>query len=602
MGTGGDLDTGGSAGSGGTQGNVAGLSGSGGGGGSDATAGTGGTGKAPPIIVPDGGTPPECETTTCAALEFACGYLVDECGTMINCEDEGLKCGPLEICQGGVGKPTECVSGIGGEPCGLCSGVKDCSEAAQPTRLSGRVVTPGRDDANVQNQVGVPNAFVYILRDNDATKLPAIGAGIPSGGTSCDRCEDQDLGPVLAGAVTDATGHYTLEGNIPVGMEFVLVVKAGRFRRAVPYTLPESAACTTTELPAALPANPTRLPRSMNDGVAVNIPRIAVSTGEVDAMECVLEKMGIAHEEFANPGDAGEAAARIHLYRGRASGMSSMGTGARIDDATPLDTALYTDGARLQSYDIVLADCEGSGYDANGAERTANGANVLEYVNRGGRLFASHLSFTWLEDNGTQTYDPAMELTTGLGPAATWRPTVDSMTMEGTGTISVGRPLASPRIQSFADWMVGESVTTAPDYTFMINEPRSQNATIGASSEEFVYLASNERIQQFSFNTPYAAPAEAACGRVAYSGFHVSLGNTNMAIFPAHCTATPDLTPQEKVLLYMLFDLSACVGDPPIPPECTPTTCEELGAECGFTGDGCGKVLDCGPCSVPPPR
>jgi hypothetical protein len=108
------------------------------------------------------------------------------------------------------------------------------------------------------------------------------------------------------------------------------------------------------------------------------------------------------------------------------------------------------------------------------------------------------------------------------------------------------------------------------------------------------------RTQQFSFNTPYGAPAEAICGRVAYSGFHVTIGDTENAIFPAHCTG--DLTPQEKVLLYMIFDLAACVGEVPPPPDCTPNTCEGLGAECGFTGDGCGGVLDCGPCPIPPPK
>jgi hypothetical protein len=46
----------------------------------------------------------------------------------------------------------------------------------------------------------------------------------------------------------------------------------------------------------------------------------------------------------------------------------------------------------------------------------------------------------------------------------------------------------------------------------------------------------------------------------------------------------------------MLFDLGACVGDPPVPPECDPIGCADLDAECGFIGDGCGQTVDCGPC------
>jgi hypothetical protein len=197
-------------------------------------------------------------------------------------------------------------------------------------------------------------------------------------------------------------------------------------------------------------------------------------------------------------------------------------------------------------------------------------------------------------------YDAANPAATGLGPAATWN-TRSDMSAAGTGVISVGRPGASPRIQNFADWMVREAVTMAPGYDFAITDPRSQADALGPTSEEFVYRSDSteQGVQQFSFNTPYGAPADAACGRVAYSGFHVAAetGGTDFAeaIFPAHCTG--DLTAQEKVLLYMLFDLGACIGEPPPPPPCEEQECGE--DKCGFASDGCGGVIDCGPCRPP---
>src|SRR5690606_14395612 len=120
-----------------------------------------------------------------------------------------------------------------------------------------------------------------------------------------------------------------------VNTPFLLVVKVGKFRRAVSYTLPSSAACETT----AIPHLSTRLPRSRSDGDGAHLPRIAVSTGQIDAMECVFEKMGIAHSEFAKPGTNGNAAERIHLYRGGPS--AGQRRGARIDGNTPFDGALY---------------------------------------------------------------------------------------------------------------------------------------------------------------------------------------------------------------------------------------------------------------------
>jgi hypothetical protein len=574
----------------------------------------------------------ECKPTTCAEQGYGCGAIVDECGNQTNCADEGLTCGPLQACVGGVDAPAQC-TGDSSE-CELCGAVPDCSAPGQTlTALTGRVVTPGRTDDNVANQLGVPNAFVYIVRNKGIGDLPAFTSGVPAGGTSCDRCEEQDLGPVLVGTVTDATGAFKLEGNVPVGDEFTLVVKAGRFRRAVAYTLPMEAACQTTALPTAPPANPTRLPRNMMDGLAVNIPRIAVSTGSIDAMECVLEKMGISHEEFGNPGTAGDAAPRVHIYQGRSNQDVTRGDGVRIDASTPLEDVLYGDPARLMSYDIVLADCEGQEADSDRGtgmgmmgqpdagtgtggpqdqyqERDEFGGNVIDYVNRGGRMFMSHLRYTWLYRNGMQAYDAANPFGTGLDAAATWEFGQKIGITEGNGVVSLTRPQASPRIQAFADWMSNEMVATAPTYDFTIAEPRSQCDGLGMSSEEFVYTNSltendmatvGDKIQQFSFNTPYAAPDDAICGRIAYSGFHVSVGMTNGATFPSVC-GTTDLTKQEKVLLYMLFDLSACVGDTPPPPVCVPTTCVELGQECGFTSDGCGKPLDCGPCPVKGPR
>jgi hypothetical protein len=639
------------------EGLVGGATSAGGTGGAAAMGGdmstTGGTssgaGGTTLISVMDGTTDPKdmCPPTTCKEQGIGCGKVVDKCGNVIDCADEGLTCGPLEVCSGGVDMPAQCKTS-GDTPCELCSAVKDCSSAPQKTALKGRVVTPGRDDQNTKNQVGVPNAFVYILRNDDADDLPAISSGIPDGGTSCDRCEDQDLGPVLVSTSTDAKGEFTLEGNVPVGKEFLLVVKAGRFRRAVKYTIPDGSECTTTTLPTALPDNPTRLPRDMKDGLAVNIPRIAVTTGGIDAMECVLEKMGIAHSEFGNPGDDGSAAPRVHLYRGRTP--SGGGDGASIDANTPLENVIYGDPKRITSYDMLLADCEGQDADTNLDERDEWGPNVVDYVDRGGRMFVSHLRYSWLTGNGT------------LDGAATWDTNQHSDYNTGAGIVAIGRPQASPRIQNFADWMANEGVAMPPTYGFSITEPRSQEKTLGASSEEFVLTTSivrgnntmttlmGDQTQQFSFNTPYGAADDAVCGRVAYSGFHVAaetsdsggtmgmggaggmgsgaagMGNAagmtggagrggggfpppggggispspfEDATFPQHCTAAGDLTAQEKVLLYMLFDLNACVGMTPPPPACVPATCDSLMLTCGFSGDGCGNVLDCGPCPLP---
>ncbi len=173
---------GGSTATGGSDGNTAGSAGL-----RSNTAGA-------PLIDTDGGT---CTKKTCADLGWACGYSVDKCGNVTDCTAEGLACANNEVCIGGVnGQPTKCVAG-GGQACELCNAIPDCSKAGSVTHLTGRVVTPGRDDSNVANQVGVPNAIVYILQTDKVADLPAISSGIPSGGTSCDRWRGSRLRPGL---------------------------------------------------------------------------------------------------------------------------------------------------------------------------------------------------------------------------------------------------------------------------------------------------------------------------------------------------------------------------------------------------------------------
>lgn len=565
--------------------------------------------------------PPPCEptATSCAALGWQCGTALDNCGNQYSCAAEGRSCNPLETCIGGIDAPTQCVSAI--MDCPLCAHVPNCQGAPQSTRITGRVVTPGRDDDDVGNQVGVPNAYVYVLRNNDVATLPSIETGLPEDGTTprCDRCEDNVLGPVLTGGVSDARGEYVLEGNVPVGVEFLLVVKVGKFRRAVRMTIPANDACETTDLPTTVAAgNPTRLPRDLDDGLAVNIPHVAISTGSADAMECVLEKMGLAHAVFTRPSLGG----RIHLYRDNGvfpdaqsascsacSGSTCRAThcgGPNASHRTAFLAAfnaerLWEDGGRIGEYDFVISDCRGdaSGPPSSGSE---GAANIRRYVNRGGRMFASHFSHNWISD-GSLPYDPMSPLETGLAPAVTWQ-AHDSGISNGTGIISQNPPRTStsPRIQTFIDWMVKEgAVPSANDLTFNIPEPRSRATTLGPYTEEFVHCnggvcdrSSRRRPQQVAFYTPYAAPEEnAACGRVVYTGFHVSASGTSNQAFPDHCSGS--LTPTEKTLMYLLFDLGACVGSEPTPPTCTPETVCGPGL-CGTQPDGCGGSLDCGPC------
>ncbi len=100
-----------------------------------------------------------------------------------------------------------------------------------------------------------------------------------------------------------------------------------------------------------------------------------------------------------------------------------------------------------------------------------------------------------------------------------------------------------------------------------------------APTQRWIYTADGHT-QYMTFNTPLEAPAAAQCGRVVFTDVHVGTGGGaanppagNKLPFPTDCSTSLTMSPQEKALEFMFFDLSSCVQVdtltpqmPPIPP------------------------------------
>src|SRR5262249_2127152 len=104
----------------------------------------------------------------------------------------------------------------------------------------------------------------------------------------------------------------------------------------------------------------------------------------------------------------------------------------------------------------------------------------------------------------------------------------------------------------------------------------------------------------YTFNTPVGAAPSAQCGRVLYDDFHVydteNPPTSGATVFPSECPATgTPLTPQEKLLEFMIFDLASSVCTPP---PCGAKTCAQQNITCGPANDGCGNIIQCGSCPM----
>jgi len=499
------------------------------------------------------GAPPACVPMTCAPGD--CGPTADGCGGLLQCGS----CTAPETCGGlapGVcGIPATCTN--------LCLQQTGCSNPAVTTTITGTVYAPNGTDP-------LPNVLVYIPNAPVAAFTP---------GVSCEQCSAGVSGSPLVSAATNTAGQFTLS-NVPVGSNIPLVIQTGRWRKQS--VIPTVASCTNTAVAAAL----TTLPSTKAQG---DIPHMAFATGSVDALECVMRKIGVADSEFTQPSGTG----RINIYVGDGSADGYNIGGANAGNGTPSETALVNSASTLDEYDMVLFPCEGAENDRTMAQQT----NVINYANAGGRIFTTHFSYVWLFN------DAPFKSTAAWDVSQTDSHTSDGYPPDQNGIINQ----TFPKGLALAEWLQVVGASTVQG-TIPINTLRwdinGGGASVGINSPAQLWMQINDTKigsvpMHYTFNTPVAAAASAQCGRVLFDDFHVeNHGYINQdsaygLTFPAECAAGA-MTAQEKLLEFMIFDLGSCVT--PDMPVCTPTTCAQENIQCGPSGDGCGNVLQCGTC------
>jgi hypothetical protein len=498
------------------------------------------------------GAPP-CIAKTCQQLGADCGPVGDGCGGLLQCGT----CGQPSTCGGQT--PSKC--GVPASCTGLCLQQVTCANPAVTTTVTGTVFAPNGTDPLLNALVYVPNAAVQPFTP----------------GVSCDQCGAAASGSPLVSAVTGVDGKFTLK-NVPAGTSIPLVIQLGRWRRQV--TIANVPSCTNTAVPAAL----TRLPKNKGEG---DIPLMAFSTGAVDALECVMRKIGVDDAEFTAPAGTG----RIHLYQGLTDHNSQNHTatiwasGGAVAAGSPMEDQLWTTQAALNKYDMVLFPCQ-----ADQADLTLRSAavhqNLVNYANAGGRVFTTHFSYIWLFQ------------TAPFSSTAQWNVEQHPSPANQTGYVNI----FFPKGLALAQWLVNVGASTVLG-EIPLQVIRHDHDNMVAPSQSWMTIDDDPSfpgaIVHYTFNTPVGAPPAQQCGRVLFDDFHVE--NTSFAasigkLFPTECVAGA-MTPQEKLLEFMIFDLASCVT--PDLPTCTPKTCGQLGIGCGPAGDGCGGIIQCGNCQAP---
>jgi len=417
-----------------------------------------------------------------------------------------------------------------------CVGLQ-CQQQTCPgntsTSISGVVYAPNGTDP-------LPNVTVYI---------PNAPVAQFTAGVSCPVVGAPPSGSPLVGTESNVDGTFTID-DVPVGVNIPLVIVSGRWRRQM--VIPATTACQNTALPASLVV----MPQNRNQG---DIPKIAIATGSVDQVECVLRKVGINDSEFTDPTGAG----RINLYTG------SHGPGAEIDSNTQSENVLMGTSSVLNSYDVLMLPCEAGQYSQPAQQL----ANLITFANSGGRVYSSHYSYDWMYQNPP------------FNSVANWNVGQAEPDGGNSGIATVDTSFAAG--QTLQTRLQNVGATTTPGQMTLDTLRQDTNGVIAPTQS---WLALNDPsagnpVMQFVFDTPINAPVGQQCGRVLFNEYHVEnliTSNPSMS-FPTECASLNGLvagmSPQEKLLEYMLFELTDEGGQPTLNP-----TTQDFGSEAiGFT-------------------
>jgi hypothetical protein len=295
------------------------------------------------------------------------------------------------------------------------------------------------------------------------------------------------------------------------------------------------------------------LPASSNDATAstatspagaplVDLPTIAVESGNDDPVECILLQLGVAASEFGN----GSGSGHVQLYWNPAAipGASPrmFGSSATYGDITQL----WSNYRALSQFDIVILGDDSD--DTGSSKPPAAVATVGQYADTGGQLvLTGSTQSIWIGSNAAWanelTFDAQVD---GVATSAAMF-TVDETTPGG---------------EIYADWLYDVGASPSPGTIYVSNASYQCVGYDAGTVARWLHATPSAANGEESGDelTSFATPIGSACGQVVYSDFDVAFGGGNCACsaFPSNCTGADEMTPQVKAMAYLLFGGGRC--------------------------------------------
>ena len=425
-------------------------------------------------------------------------------------------------------------SGGGGNP--TCTQTPSCAGGGV---VSGKVYAPNGMDP-------ISGASIYVPTGND--EFPP--------GVSCDVCSTGSFQSCTQ-TFSGVDGSFRLIG-VPAGTTEVDIQK-GRFRRRLHLDVP------CGEL--MLTADQSRLPRNSTEG---DIPKIAVANGEWDKLECVLRKIGLD-------------ASAIDIF----NHSDSFNESGKPDFST-----LVQNFDMLKAYNIVFINCSDNTLESYLSNSAVVG-NLKNYVGMGGRLYITDWSYDHIE----QVPD--------WSSLVCWQPTgtcgggAEPMHQAALGKdgIEVDATVEDAMMQQWLQQLGATNTNGTVHITHFLIDWVMQKSNVQPAVKEWVKGSVQSQDGSINGELPLTFTFDYnTCGRVLYSSYHTlgrdtdtcgtggglvpcqtnadcgggtcqfgfcigGGGGSSSCHFPDYCDSNP-LSPQERILEYLIFEISTCVNPP----------------------------------------
>jgi hypothetical protein len=414
--------------------------------------------------------------------------------------------------------------------------------------INGRVWAPKWAPGNVPAGQEIPifGALVYV----SATRPQPIPDHV-----YCESCVDTPDGSVA----TDHDGSFSL--TVPPGHYWVVIQK-GQFRLEQEMDLVQG---TTTLAP-----NATTLPDKQDGANGAWIPKIAIAYGNYDAVGDILGKIGIGsmsgdknpHTSGVDPGDS---SAEITFYTYSSTGPGSV-------------NYLVSNVDEMRKYHIIFFPCSTEVDDTLLSNQTVL-KNIRQFVAEGGKLYVTD----WAGETADNAFPPQLTLGDGgfgggIDAVGTYDPIALTGTLTTPGTAdgslytAMDAQAVDPDLNAWLGLQMGPTEDGAgislytPDHFEVVdnwNWISKLNSVMKGTDMDGLpiyddpkaWLSGSDQVGHGPH--PLAVTYEpAGCGKVLYSTFQTSGSSAS----ESHA----GLMPQERVLLFLIMEISACTQNPVI--------------------------------------